>query len=86
MKEIRRHTLRFLTEVGFIAAGFIEGADGFVDFFAADRTAGFESVGCGELTASGLLGGKEIAEEDMTIRQSLFDDESIRGMVIERVT
>lgn len=59
-----------------MASGFIKGADGLVNFFSADRTAGFEPVGGGELAAGCLLGGDEVAEEDVTVCQGFFDDEA----------
>ena len=31
------------------------------------------------------MGGKEVAEEDVAVREGFFDDEGVGGVVIERV-
>lgn len=85
VQEVRGDALGFLPEEGFVAPGLVQRADGLVDFFAPDGTAGFEPVGGGEFVAGGLLGGDEVAEEDVAVRQSLFDDEGVGGVVVEWV-
>lgn len=64
---------------------FIQRADSLVNFFSADGAAGFEPVGCGEFAAGGLLGGDEVAKEDVAVCEGLFDDEGVGGVVIEGV-
>ena len=36
LDEVRSHALGFLGQVKFVASGFVEGADCFVDFFSTD--------------------------------------------------
>lgn len=57
LQEVGCHPLGFLRQVMFVTPGFVQGADGLVDFFSAHGTAALESVCCGELAAGGGLGG-----------------------------
>ena len=50
-----------------MAPGFIEGADGLIDLFAAHRALSFEAIGVSELAAGSLLGGDKVAEEDVAV-------------------
>ena len=68
-----------------MGAGFVESGDGLVDFFAADGAAGFEAVGRREFAAGGLLGGDEVAEEDVAVGEGFFHDEGVGGVVVEGV-
>ena len=85
MEEVCGDPLGFLREIVLVAPCFVKSADGFVHFFMTDRAAGFESVSCGEFATRYLLGRDKISKKDMTVCESLFDDESIRGMIVERI-
>ena len=68
-----------------MAAGFVEGGDGFVNLVALHARAGFQSVCCVESGAGSLLGLGEFAEEDVAISQCLFHDEGVARGVAQRV-
>lgn len=85
VQQVRGHPLGFVAQVGFVAPGLVERADGFVDLFTAHGTAGLEPVGGGELAAGGLLGGQKVAEENVAVREGFFHDEGVRGVVVQRV-
>ena len=77
VQEVGGHARCLLLQVAFVAAGFVEGGDGFVDFVALDARAGFQSV-CGVESGSGrLLGLGEFAEENVAVGQGLFYDEGV---------
>lgn len=57
----------------------------FVDFLTADGTAGFQSISCRKLAAGCLLSRDKIAEEDVAVGESLFNNESVRGVVVQGI-
>ena len=65
-----------------MAFGFVKGTNSFVDFFSTYGAAGLDPIRSGQLVASGRLGREEVAEKNMAICQSFFDNKSIRRMVI----
>ncbi len=68
-----------------MAPRLVERADGFIDLFPANGTAGFESVGGCELAAGSLLGGDQVAKEDVPVCEGFLNDESIGGVVVEGI-
>ena len=60
-----------------MASSFVQSADRLVHFFAADGAASFEPIRCGEFATGGLLGGKEVAKEDVAVCEGFFDYEGV---------
>lgn len=68
-----------------MAPRLVKRADRFVDLFPANGTAGFESVrGC-QLASGSLLGGDQVAKEDVPIREGFFYDEGVGGVIVEGI-
>ncbi len=74
-----------MSEILFVAFGFVESTDGFIDFLSTHRAAGFDPVGGRQFVASGCLGREELAEENMAVCEGFFDDKSVRRVVVEGI-
>jgi len=85
LEQVRRHALRLVGEVRLVASGLVEGADRLVYLLSSDRAADLQTVGGGELASCSLLRLDQVAEQDMSVCKCLFDDESIRGVVVEGI-
>ena len=76
-EQVGGHALGFAFQVVLLGEGFVEGGDGFVDFFAFHGCAGFEALDGGFFACAGLGGLEEFAEEDMSVCEGFFDDEGV---------
>ena len=81
MQKIASNALRLLEQVLLVALRLVESGDGLVDLLAAYAGRGFKAVGGAELTAGDLLGLDKLAEQDVAVGESFFDDEGVVGMV-----
>ena len=80
-QEVGGYALGLLLQVAFVAAGFVQGGDGFVDLVALHARTCFEPVCRVESGARRLLGLGEFAEENVAVGQGFFHDEGIARSV-----
>ena len=74
MQKVACHALCFVSKVLFVAFGFIESIDSFVDFFSTNGATGFDPIGSRQFVTSRCLGSEEVAEENMAVCEDFFDD------------
>ena len=64
---------------------FVKLIDGLVYLLSSDRRLSLESICGSKFAARSLLGCDQVAKQDVPVCQGFLDDQSIRGVIVQRV-